>query len=207
MATRLTVRWGPRFTTAMDGLRRAEWLAGRPGESTDEFDTLSYHLTVALEDAPVGLVRTTVGPPSVLQAWSGGRAPVPHGPAVAELTRGVVAASARQLGVYSLAMLETLLRLRALGVTVAVGAVEPDFVGRHFLADVGFQKVGAPIAFDDRPRRGTIAQCLSLAIDEERETSWSAKRWALLRRLDERGYRVDSDLATVLAEVGAGASQ
>ena len=114
MRTPLTVRWERRFTAAMDGLRRAEWLAGKPGESTDEFDAAGYHLSVAIAGAPVGLIRTTAAPPSVLQAWSGGRAPLPHGPQVAELTRGVVAASVRQLGVYSLAMLETLLRLRAL---------------------------------------------------------------------------------------------
>src|SRR5262245_25769106 len=31
--------------------------------------------------------------------------------------------------------------------TMAIGAVEPDFVGRRFLAALGF--VGEPIAFDD----------------------------------------------------------
>ena len=204
--TTLTVRWGSRFTAAMDGLRRAEWLAGKPGESTDEFDALSYHLFVAIADVPVGLVRTTVTPPSVLRAWSGGRAPLPCGPGVAELTRGVVAGSVRQLGIYSLAMLEALLRLRALGVTFAAGAVEPDFVGRHFLAGLGFTKVGVPLRFDDRPRRGTIAQCLLLPVDEGSEATWLATRGELVRRLGQHGYHVDSDLEPSLAEAGASRS-
>jgi hypothetical protein len=194
VAGTLTTRWERRFTVAMEALRRAEWLGGRAGETGDEFDAASYHLSVSIDGALVGLVRTTPVPPSVLQAWSGGRAPLPHGPGVAEVTRGVVAASARGLGLYSLAMLETVLRLGALGMTCATAAVEPDFVGRPFLSGLGFAAVGDPIPFDDRPRRGTVVQCLLLGVDARREASWRLQRWSLLRRLDERGYRVDSDL-------------
>jgi hypothetical protein len=194
MAQALTTRWGRRFTAAMEGLRRAEWLGGRKGETRDEFDARSYHLSVTIEGTLVGLVRTTSGPPSVLQAWSDGRAPLPHGPTVAEVTRGVVAASARGVGIYSLAMLETMLRLRAMGMTAATAAVDPDFVGRRFLTGLGFVAVGSPIPFDDRPRRGTIVQCLMLSLDGGREASWSAQRGRVLRQLGERGYRVDSDL-------------
>lgn len=195
----VTTRWGRPFTPAMDGLRRAEWLGGRAGEAGDEFDALSYHLSVAIEGTLVGLIRTTPASPSVLQAWSEGRAPLPHGPTVAEITRGVVAASARGLGIYSLGMLETVLRLSALHMTCATAAVEPDFVGRRFLSGLGFRPVGAPVPFDDRPRRGTVAQCLVLTVDAGNEAAWLAQRRALLRRLDERGYRVDSDLEPIAA--------
>lgn len=194
MAEVLTSRWGRTFTPAMEALRRAEWLGGRAGEASDEFDALSHHLSVAIEGTLVGLIRTTRAVPSVLQAWSNGRAPLPHGPTVAEITRGVVAASARGLGVYSLGMLETVLRLPALGITCATAAVEPDFVGRRFLAGLGFRPVGAPLPFDDRPRRGTVVQCLVLPVEPRNEASWLEKRRALLRRLDDGGYRVDSDL-------------
>jgi len=194
MATELTVRWARRFTPDMEALRRAEWLGGREGETHDEFDAVSHHLSISLAGALVAVVRTTVPPPSVLESWSAGQAPLPHGPGVAEVTRGVVAAATRGLGLYSLAMLETVLRLRPLGATVATAAVEPDFVGRRFLEGLGFEAAGAPIPFDDRPRRGTIVQCLRLAIDAEGERAWNAKRRALLHQLDEHGYHVDSDL-------------
>lgn len=202
MARVMATRWQRRFTAAMDELRRAEWLGGQAGEASDEFDPISYHLSVSIDRILVGLVRTTRAAPSVLQAWSDGRSPLPHGPTVAEITRGVVAASARGLGVYSLAMLETVLRLRALGVTSAAAAVEPEFVGRRFLSGLGFVAVGAPIPFDDRPRRGTIVQCLVLTVEPGSEARWSTQRAMLLRRLDELGYRVDSDLEAV---VGLGA--
>ena len=194
MARTLTTRWGRSFTPTMEALRGAEWLGGRAGETGDEFDAASYHLSVAIEGTLVGLIRTTPTPPSVLQAWSGGRAPLSHGPGTAEITRGVVAASARGLGLYSLGMLEIVLRLRGLGIVCATAAIEPDFVGRRFLAGLGFVSEGQPIPFDDRPRRGTIVQCLRLPIDEKRELSWRVQRSALLRRLEENGYRVDSDL-------------
>ena len=194
MARVVRTRWGDRFTAAMEALRRAEWLGGREGETRDEFDAVSHHLSVWVEGALVGLIRTTAASPSVLKAWSNGRSPLPQGPTVAEITRGVVAASARGLGLYSLGMLETVLRLRGLGMTWATAAVEPDFVGRRFLAGLGFVDVGVPIPFDDRPRRGTVVQCLVLPVDTRSEVAWRAQRWALTRRLTERGYRVESDL-------------
>ena len=199
----LTVRWGRRFTASIEALRRAEWLGGAEGETHDEFDALSQHLTVSIDGTLVGAVRTTMVPPSILKVWSNGQAPLPGGPGVAEITRGVIAASARGLGLYSLAMLETVLRLPALGATVATAAVEPHFVGRRFLGELGFTPVGSPIPFDDRPRRGTIVQCLALTVDAGREASWSARRQALIRRLAELGYRVDSDLEPVLTPIAA----
>lgn len=203
MRAELTIRETRRFTTAMDALRRAEWLGGHPGDTRDEFDAISRHLTLSVDGNLVGLVRTTLGLPSVLQAWSRGRAPLPSGPTVAEITRGVVAASVRGLGLYSLGMLETVLRLRALGVTSATAAVEPDFVGRRFLAGLGFASVASPIPLDDRPRRGTIVQCLWLPIDAGSEVRWSAMRDTLVRQLGDRGYRVDSDLEPSVAAVEA----
>lgn len=194
MLRSLTVRWGRGFTSAMDGLRRDGWFAGRAGAATDEFDAASYHLVVAIEGAVVGLVRTTLGPRSVLHAWSEGRSPLPRGATVAELTRGVVAPSVRRFGIYRLGMLESVLRLRGLGATVATAAVELDFVGRQFLARLGFGEVGAPVLFDDHPRQGTIAQCLMLPLDGSREAAWSTMRQALIQQLADCGYRVDSDL-------------
>jgi hypothetical protein len=119
---------------------------------------------------------------------------------VAELTRGVVAPSVRRLGIYRLAMLESILRLRALGASVATGAVELDFVGRRFLTGLGFAEVGEPILFDDRPRRGTLAQCLELPLGAWREVSWSTMRRTLIQQIEGCGYRVHSDLESFWVE-------
>jgi hypothetical protein len=192
MARELTVRWAPAFTMAIDALRRTEWLGGDHGDSHDEFDPISWHLTLSIEGELVAAVRTTVGPPSALQSWSEGRAPVPHGAGVAEITRGVVASSVRGLGLYSLTMLETVLRVRALGATSATAAIEPHFVGRRFLTGLGFVPKGDPVVFDDRPRRGTLVQCLALVVEPGAEGAWKASRETLVQRLTERGYHVDS---------------
>jgi hypothetical protein len=113
---------------------------------------------------------------------------------VAEINRGVVASATRGLGFYSLAILETLLRLPSLGAVSATAAVEPHFVGLRFLTGLGFAPVGAPLGFDDRPRRGTIVQCLLLAVDPRGEAAWRAARGTVVCRLEERGYHLDSDL-------------
>ena len=61
-------------------------------------------------------------------------------------------------------MLETVLSLRQLGARIATAAVEPEFPGKAFLADLGFVDVGQPVLFDDAPRRGTLAQCIALEV-------------------------------------------
>jgi hypothetical protein len=91
-------------------------------------------------------------------------------------------------------MLESMLRLRALGVTTATAAVEPDFCGRHFLARVGFLPVGTPVVFDDHPRQGTVAQCIQARIALAQEERWHELRRQELLGLAEQGYVVDSDL-------------
>ncbi|MBX7215248.1 MAG: hypothetical protein K1X39_14670 [Thermoflexales bacterium] len=42
-------------------------------------------------------------------------------------------------------MLNTLLAARTVGAQLCTAAVEPDFVGRRFLSDLGFEEVGRPL--------------------------------------------------------------
>ena len=155
----------------------------------------SFHLVVRQSGRPCSLVRITRGPTSPLLAWSGGRAPLPSNPSVAELTRAVVTPSLRRLGIYQLSMLETILRLGTLKALIATAAIEPEFSGRSFLVQLGFFDVGTPMLFDDRPRRETLGQCIRLNLVPDKKVQRLALRERLLAQLLDRGYRVDSDLA------------
>ena len=165
----LTVRLAPQFTMELDALRRDGWEVCPADSARDEFDDQSVHVIVSDGDQPVGMVRVTLDGRSVLGTWSRGRVPLPHGPDVAELTRAVVAEPVRRLGIYRLAMLETVLSLRALGARLATAAIEPDFPGRRFLLRLGFLAVGAPVVFDDLPRSRTLAQPIVLTLDARGE--------------------------------------
>ena len=121
------------------------------------------------------------------------RASLPNGPDVAELTRAVVAGPVRRQGIYRLAMLETVLSLRALGARLATAAIEPDFPGRRFLLELGFLAVGAPVMFDDLPRSRTLAQPIALKLDARGERRCEAMRRAQHHRLLAAGYIVESE--------------
>ena len=189
----LTVRLASEFTVDLDILRRDGWESCPAGSARDEFDDQSRHVIVNDGDHPVGMVRITLGDPSVLGTWSRGRAPLPHGPDVAELTRAVVAAPFRRLGIYRLAMLEAVLSLRTLGARLATAAIEPTFPGRRFLLELGFLPVGSPILFDDFPRRRTLAQPIGLTLDARLERRWEAMRDTQYHLLQASGYVVESD--------------
>ena len=199
---RLDVRLVSRLSPAMAALRGEGWAAPVPGPARDEFDPRSLHLVVERQGRPLGTVRITLGDPSVLACWSRKRAPLPHGPGVAELTRGVVAAPVRRIGLYRLAMLETVLRLRRLGASIATAAVEPDFPGRRFLADLGFVDVGGPVRFDDSPRADTLAQPIVLEIDDGRESRWTAMWQRQVDDLLTAGYAVTSEVASPASPAG-----
>jgi hypothetical protein len=203
-ARALTIGLETRFTEEMASLRAAGWASPVTAAATDEHDAVSYHLAIRADGCAAALVRITLASPSVLAAWSGGRAPVPAGRSVAELTRGVVAPEWRRLGLYRLAMLETMLRLRSLGATTATAAIEPEFPGRGFLARLGFRDRGAPVVFDDHPRCGTLAQSVCLEVTEAGEEGWRELRAREIAALTREGYLVDSDLPLVTLQWGGG---
>jgi len=194
MSRVLTVRLERRFTPAMEAVRRGGWATGPTASACDEFDEVSAYLTVSQAATPVAMVRITIGGRSVLATWSRGRAPLSHGPDIAELTRAVVVEPLRRLGLYRLAMLESVLRLRALGARMATAAIEPEFPGRRFLADLGFAPVGVPVLFDDHPRSHTLAQSILLMLDARGESRWRELRHRQIELLLAAGFAVDSDL-------------
>src|SRR5262245_46602632 len=152
----VTLRLETRFTGAMDRLRATGWDPPVCASSRDRFDDRSRHVVARIADRPVGMVRLTVGGPSIMAAWSDGAAPLPSAPQVVELTRAVVASDVRRLGIYRLLMLESMLRLARLGGTVATAGIEPAFPGRRFLATLGFAELGCPVVLRDEPRTDTV---------------------------------------------------
>jgi hypothetical protein len=77
-------------------------------------------------------------------------------------------------------------------------AIEPEFPGRVFLAELGFLNIGAPLLFDDRPRLGTHAQCIRLDVTPDKQTKWLALWECHTTQLLKHGYPIDSDLPIVM---------
>ena len=198
----LIVRLERRLTSELEVLRRNGWDACSALSARDEFDDESVHVVVSEQDRAVGMIRVTLSDRSVLDTWSNGRAPLPQGADVAELTRGVVVEPMRRLGIYRLAMLETVLCLRGLGARAATAAIEPDFPGRRFLRELGFLAVGAPVVFDDLPRSRTLAQPIALAIDAGSAGRWEDMRRIQLERLLAAGYAVQSECRRATSRPG-----
>jgi hypothetical protein len=138
------------------------------------------------------------GDDSILREWSARSAPLPAHVRVMELTRGVVHAEYRGIGLYRLLMLETLLRLRSLRADLATAAIELEFFGRRFLFDdLGFCPVGAPVVLHDHPRTGTVVQCIALEVTAELAVRWRAQWARQMERFAATRWEVDSDLAVI----------
>jgi hypothetical protein len=150
-----------KFTSEMEKLRRTGFHNSSPETSScDEFDTLSIHVLAIIRDEIVGMIRLTLKPPSVLQTWSGWKAPFPHGEGVIDVTRGIVAKQWRGFDIYKLLMTETMIKAKVLGAKTAVAPIEPHFQHRIFLSNIGFQNAAEPLNFNHPPIGETVGQCL-----------------------------------------------
>jgi len=108
------------------------------GASGDEFDVLSNFVAARIDMKYVGIVRLTPGPDGPLQKWSIGPCPLPEGPNIIQMTRGVVRSTARGRGLYRLMMLRAMAFAFENAYLRAVAIIAPDFRQRQFLFDIGF---------------------------------------------------------------------
>ena len=187
----LDVRIDRSFTTEMEKLRVLGWSGEQFVAAKDHFDERSHHVVAIVNGAMVGMIRMTEAEPSVLQEWSEGMATLPHGPGVLELTRGVVHPGHRGLGLYRLMMLVSMLRGAESKFELVTAAVEPDFFGRKFLAELGFMDKSAPIPFHDLPREVTPAVCILAEITTQNIARWIAMLSDHVRLLETLQWRVE----------------
>jgi hypothetical protein len=151
-----------KFTSEIEKLRRTGFY-GSSSEtfSSDEFDTRSVHVLATIQDELVGMIRLTPEPPSILQKWSNGKAPIPNGEGVIDLTRGVVSKKWRNFDIFKLLICEAMIKAKDLGGEIAVASIAPHFPHRAFLTDIGFQNAGEPLIFYHLSAVvETISQCV-----------------------------------------------
>ena len=149
------------FTSEMEQLRRQGFHDPMKRESSrDEFDVHSSHFVATLDGNLAGMVRMTPEPPSVLQTWFRGRAPLPTGAGVVDATRAVVSETSRGMGLYKVLMLEALSWADSKGFDNVVGAIEPEFPAREFLRATGCADVGDPLQSWHPPVTETLGQCI-----------------------------------------------
>jgi len=189
-ATGIRIKLEDELRPALLALRRDGLSSGR-----DAFDVRSHFLTATIGDVVVGSIRLTFGEASVLATWSGGRCPLPTGPRIVELTRGVVARPYRQSHIYKLLMIESMIVAQTRACRAACAAVKPDFVALPFLVRLGFETVCKPVLFHDTPRE-TIAQPVLCNVPEK-HGRWKAMHDRVTGRIRGDGMDVWSALNSI----------
>lgn len=141
--SQLTLKIATNLSYEMETLRRSGFRPCNSSHSTeDQYDTHSEHVCIYKSDTIIGMVRITRQPPSVLSSWAIKSTDIPCGPHVVELTRAIVSADWRELGLYKLLMAYTTLYLAEWqDVEVSVGAIEYNFPAWAFLRSIGFEEV------------------------------------------------------------------
>jgi predicted GNAT family N-acyltransferase len=183
------------FSPEMELLRRRyfselEWPSGT---SEDEFDRASSHITVSVAGELAGMVRLTKRPLSVLSAWALGPHYIPEGNDIIEATRAVVARKWRGMDLYKLMMAEATRYSERSGASRVVGAVEPDFPLRAFLATIGFHNRGEPTRSRNSPKGTVWGQVIVEDVVLAREAV-SATLSLCVERLRSRGFTVRSSV-------------
>ena len=147
------------FTPAMEKLRRSGFHdSACQLTSGDDFDNSSVHILATIDDALVGMIRLTMGLPSVLHNWAIGECLLPSGQGIANVTRGIVDEKWRGKSLYKLLMTETMIKAKQLGAHTAIAAVELDFPNRKFLSSLGFNDFGDFVVFNHPPVGDTTCQ-------------------------------------------------
>jgi hypothetical protein len=178
----------------MELLRREfselEWPSGT---SEDEFDRSSSHLTLSVAGELAGMVRLTRRPLSVLSAWAIGSHHIPDGDDIIEATRAVVARKWRGMDLYKLMMAQVTHYCYWAGAGRVVGAIEPDFALRGFLASIGFTNRGEPTRFQNPPKGKVWGQVIVQELALAREAA-SATLSFCVKKLRGRGFAVRSSV-------------
>lgn len=157
--------------------------------SKDEFDAQSVHVVAHLDGTLAGMVRMTPEPPSVLQTWFRGQAPLPTGAGVVDANRAVVGEKFRGLGIYKVLMLEALAWAHEQNFTNIVGAIEPTFPLRDFLKQTGCEEAGQPLLAWHPPVAETLVQCILWRAGNYRPKV-TALRDRLTSELNGKGLRI-----------------
>jgi len=111
------------------------------GQTGDEFDAASWHLTAWIEGVLVGAMRLTPQPPSFYAGHIEDHTGLLFGPHVIEANRAVISTNWRGLGLYKLLMAEATLVANELGYSAVAGVVTRDFPLLGFLEQIGYERV------------------------------------------------------------------
>jgi hypothetical protein len=178
------------FDAEMNRLR-CECFPGQfpTGDAADQFDGWSTHVLARVDGRLAASLRLTPGPHAWFEFLSEGRADIPTGPDVADLSRAMVAPAFRGQGhgLFELVMVEGLLLAHDRGFRHVVGGMVPGRRFRPFLEQLGYAFPGPAVLV-----RGLGGVLLSLLFPRVKiayqRTRWAAGKAALFHRLREVGY-------------------
>jgi len=138
----------------------------------DEFDDRSEHVCIWSASLPLAAARLTPGPRSVFETWSQGKAAIPTGSSVVDISRVAVRPEVRRLGLSTIVLLESLCRASERGFQFIVGATTPKGALAELLGRLGFDEAGGVVELVESQGQRVSVQPMVLAPTERVVRAW-----------------------------------
>lgn len=192
---RITIESASELFAEMEALRRSMFLhPGATISTKDEFDKISKHLIVRVDQSLAGMVRFTPNPPCVNAIWSQGSALSPGLPHCVTFNRMCVTTQWKKLGLQRPLFVYALGIAWSQGYRWGMGAVEPNLPFRNFLKKAGFVHEGMPVVFSEPIGVQVLVQPLKLDMALN-QLNWQAMLSFELSRLERMGHTISTELA------------
>ncbi len=168
------------------------------GDSKDEFDDRSLHVTLRVDGKLACYGRMTPGPDSFFKARSAGVAPVPTGPDVVDFGRVGVPAAFRGTdhSYFELVLVEGLLLAADMGFRVVVGAFDAHRKFRPFIYGLGFEDSGPVVQYHVNGELQNV-QFVVAGTSRQNRSMWSGRKNAALGRFRAAGYEITGQTGPV----------
>jgi predicted GNAT family N-acyltransferase len=181
------------------GYSTREYDVGNIATMADEFDERSDHVSVWLAKTPVATARLTPGPRSVFEQWSQGKANIPTGEHVVDISRVAVRPDMRQLGLSSFVVLEALNQAAQRDFQFVVGATVLEGALLNFMTRIGFEAAGDIVELLESQGQRVRVQPMVLTPSPDLVRLWHDTHDDCLRRLARHGLIVQRANETGLA--------
>jgi predicted GNAT family N-acyltransferase len=160
----------------------------------DEFDERSEHVTLWDGSAAIATARLTSGPDGVFEQWSRGKAKIPTGSHVADISRVAVRPDVRRLGLSSFVILECLRRAAERHFQVVVGATTREGALYDFLRRTGFVEAGSAVELLESQGQRITVQPMAVLVSPHLVRIWREMQEESQRRLAINGCSLRRDI-------------
>lgn len=179
-----------RLSAEMDLLRMISFPArNKQKTSEDEFDMLSFHLTISIDNDIAGYCRLTPGPNSVFHTWTNGLSELPNTTNSIDAGRLLIAPRYRGYNLLPLLLVEICIHCHLLGFKQINGTYIPGHsVIERAIKAAGFNDCGKPLIEHETGGISLEVQPVTCLITDERIHWWIDRKNTLLMVLYKQLY-------------------